>query len=515
MDTPSVPVAPESTNAQPQDHFFDISQAKKDIKRRTARGGALTVGSEIIKQVFWIISTVVLARLLSPSDNGLIAMAVVVTGFIDLFKDLGLSAATIQRAEVNHQQGSTLFWINVAVSICLAVVTAALAPAVAWFYDDPRLLPITVVLALGFVLGGVTIQHKALLKRQMRFSVLTKIEVSAVAFSTLVGIIAAFTGFGYWSLVVMKLAGAPAEIIATYLVCPWRPGRFSWNASVRSMLAFGGNLTGYRMVNYLVRNVDNLLIGRFYGPLQLGLYAKAYALLLLPLQRIAIPIGSVAIPALSRLVDQPERYRQAYINIQAKVCLVTMPLVAFMISTADWTILVLLGPKWFEAATMFAWLGVSGLIEPFSYTTIWLFLTQNRTRQQFYWGIISSTLMVAAIVAGLPWGPLGVSIAYGVVSLCIRMPLLFWYVGREGHVRTHHLYAALVPFACIVCATLLSIFAFRYLVGAIHPLLGLVVAAAITAVVSLITLTAIPAGRVILRDVKTLPALLFKRKATA
>lgn len=514
-DTTPVPARTEATDTKRDDQFFDVSHITSDIKGRAVRGGVLTVGSEAAKQVLWMISIIVLARLLSPSDNGLIAMAVVVTGFIDLFKDFGLSAATIQRANVTHQQASTLFWINVVVSIVLALVTAACAPAVAWFYGDPRLFQITLVLALGFFLGGLTIQHKALLKRQMRFHVLTTVEVSAVVFSTAVGIGAAFAGFGYWSLVLMKLAGSPVEIVATYLVCPWRPGRPVWGATVRSMLAFGGNLTGYRMVNYFVRNIDNLLIGRFYGPLQLGLYAKAYALLLLPLQRINTPVSTVAIPALSRLADQPERYRQAYLNIQAKVCLATMPLVAFMVATADWLVLVLLGPTWVEAGSIFVWLGISGLIEPFSYTTIWLFQTQNRARQQFYWGIMSSALMVTSMIVGLLWGPLGVAAAYGVVSLCIRMPMLFWYVGREGHVRTHHLYASLVPFVCTVGTVLLSIYGFRQIVGAINPMIGLIGAGVITTVVSLLTLSILPSGRDVLRDLKSLPVLLFKRKAIA
>lgn len=503
---------PDALDANHPDRFFDVAFLRKDIKRRTVRGGALTVGSEVIKQAFWLVSTVVLARLLSPSDNGLIAMAVVLTGFINMFTDLGLSAATIQRAQINHQQASTLFWINVATSIGLALITAASAPLVAAFYGDPRLLPITLVLATGFVLGGLTVQHKALLKRQMRFNILIRIDIASAAFSTMMGIAAAFAGFGYWSLVVIKLSGAPIEIIATYLAVRWRPGRPVWGDSVRSLVVFGGNLTGYRIVNYLVRNVDNLLIGRFYGPLQLGLYAKAYALLLLPLQRINVPVGSVAIPTLSRLVDQPERYRQAYINIQSKVCLATMPLVAFMVATSDWLVLVLLGPQWVDAGTIFAWLGVSGLIEPFAFTTIWLFLTQNRTRQQFYWGLISSSLMISSMLVGLPWGPVGVAMSYGIVSLCIRMPILFWYVGREGHVLTRHLYASLWPFACIVSAVLLSIYGFRQLVGAINPLAGLIVAGSITALMTLLVLVALPTGRTILHEVKLLPGLLFNRK---
>jgi PST family polysaccharide transporter len=495
------------------DRYLRTDALKKDLKGHTIRGGAVTIVAEAIKQLIWIISTAVLARLLSPSDNGLIAMVIVLTGFMELFKDLGLSAAVIQRDKIDQQQASTLFWINVAVGIVLALLTAALAPAVAWFYEEPRLVNITFVLAGGFVLSGLMIQHRSLLRRQMRLTVLAVIDVGSTLFETAVGIWAAMNGFGYWSLVITLLAGAPLEVAAMWIICRWRPNRPARAAGIRSMLAFGGNLMGYRTVNYLLRNVDNVLIGRVYGPQPLGLYAKAYNLLLLPINRVNGPISVAAIPALSRLVDQPGRYREAFSNIASKVCLLTMPLVAFMLGTADWLVLVVLGPQWVEAGRIFAWLGISGLIEPITYAAIWLFLTQGRARQQFHWGLISSALMVAAIVAGLPWGPVGVAAAYGMVSLCIRLPLLFWYVGREGPVRTRDLYGVLMPFAGAVIVSLLGILAFRQWSGVSNPLVGLLACAAITGAGSLLTLAIIPSGRPAIRDLKSIAITLLRPRA--
>ncbi len=192
-----------------------------------------------------------------------------------------------------------------------------------------------------------------------------------------------------------------------------------------------------------------------------------------------------------------------------------MPLVAFMVGTADWFVLVLLGPQWAEASRIFAWLGISGLLEPFTSTTGWLFLSQGRTRDQFHWSLISTPIIITSILAGLPWGPVGVAAAYGVVGLVIRMPLLFWFVGRSGPITAKDLYRALAPFACVSCAVLLSLFAFRQWAAGPNPLINLLEGAGITGVVSLIVLATLPSGRIVLQDLKSLPALFRIGKSSA
>ncbi|HWW75239.1 MAG TPA: lipopolysaccharide biosynthesis protein, partial [Pyrinomonadaceae bacterium] len=269
----------ESPPAPRGGDFLRTDRLKEDLGARTARGGLLTVTAQGFKFAATMAATVVLARLLTPGDYGLVGMVAVVTGFIALFKDLGLSAATIQREEISQEQVSTLFWVNVGVSAAIGLLTAALAPVVAWFYGEPRLAPVTLAYSIGFLFGGLTVQHEALLKRQMRFAVLVTAEVAALLASIVTTVALAWRGFGYWSLVAGHLALSFVYMLAVWGVCGWRPGRPRRGAGVRSLLGFGGNLTGAAVVNYFARNLDNMLIGRFWGGWQLGLYAKAYQLL--------------------------------------------------------------------------------------------------------------------------------------------------------------------------------------------------------------------------------------------
>ena len=177
-----------------KEEFFNTKHFKKDLKSRSIRGGAVVIAAQAIQFVLRTCSTVVLARLLSPEDYGLFGMTTVVVNFAHLFKDLGLSAATVQKAEINHQQVSTLFWINLAISCAIALIVVVLAPVVAGFYNEPLLTGITLALAINFVFSGLIVQHQALLQRQMRFSSLAKIQIV----SMLVGVIAAIVSGLVW-----------------------------------------------------------------------------------------------------------------------------------------------------------------------------------------------------------------------------------------------------------------------------------------------------------------------------
>lgn len=497
------------------DAFFRTDHLKNDLKGRALRGGALTLASQIIKQVVFIGSTAVLARLLSPADNGLVAMVVVFTSFIDLFNDMGLSTATVQWNKLTQAQASALFWLNAALGIAFAILTIALSPAIAWFYNEPRLTWITIAIASSFALGGFANQHRALLTRQMRFRAITIIGITSTVVSALVGVIFAWAGFGYWALVAMTLAAEPIDLLGPWIACRWIPNRPAYPRDVRSMLSFGGNLTGYRLMIYLARNIDNLLIGRVFGAVSLGLYSRAYSLLLLPVQRINAPIVSVALPALGRLNDSPERYRRAYMNIAAKVCLATMPLVGYMLCTSDWIVALLLGPKWSAVSVMFSWLGLAGLVESFTSTVVWLFTTQKRAREQFHWGIIGTTCIVLAIVTGMYWGPVGVAAMYGITGLCVRTPLVIWFAGRSGPVSTRDIYSVAAPYACVACVEMAAIYAFRQFVTIANPFIGLCVTGVLAAIVSLLMLSVLPAGRQALVELKGLSLMLVRRKKTA
>ncbi len=493
------------------DEYFRTDRLKADLGARVARGGLVTVTTQGFKFAASLAATVLLARLLTPADYGLVGMVAVITGFVGLFKDLGLSAATVQREEIDDAQVSTLFWVNVGVSLLVGVVTAALAPAVAWFYGEPRLTAVTLAYSGGFLLGGLTVQHEALLKRQMRFSLLAAAEVAALLASIVTTVVFAWRGFGYWALVAGHLALSVCYMLSVWVACGWRPGRPRRHAGVRQLLGFGGNLTGFVVINYFARNLDNMLIGRVWGGFQLGLYAKAYQLLLLPLDQISYPLTNVAVPALSRLNDEPERYRRAYVRILEKLTLVTMPGTALLIATADWVVLVVLGAQWAEAGRIFALLGVAAILQPVANTTGWLFITQGRTREMLRWAPLGCGLLMAAIVAGLPWGAAGVATSYSVVSVVLMTPLLFWYVGRRGHVRARDIYAAVSPALFASLGGLGAVFAYRRWAAPSGIVEGLVVSSLIMATTALALLALLPAGRRILRDLWGTAALLRGR----
>lgn len=396
-----------------QEHYFRTDHLKDDLKGRSVRGGAVTMAAQVSKFVLQMGSTVFLARLLAPEDYGLIGMVTVVIGFAGLFKDLGLSTATIQKSEINHNQVSTLFWINFAISCTTGLVVAALAPVVAWFYQEPRLTGITLALATSFIFGGLTVQHQALLRRQMNFTSLAKIEVISMLTGVVTAIISGWYGLGYWSLVLMQIATAIANAVGVWIACGWRPGTPLLSSGLRSMLAFGGNLTAFNFVNYFSRNLDNILIGQYWGPQQLGLYAQAYKLVLLPINQINGPITSVALPALSSLQSEPQNYSKFYYKAILAISTLGMPMLGFLVASADKVILTLLGKQWLGAVVIFQLLIPAAFNATIGVGQGWVYQSLGMVDRQLRWGIVSSILNVILFLIGVRWGAIGVAAAYG------------------------------------------------------------------------------------------------------
>lgn len=492
--------------------YFDTEHLTAAIGSRTARGGVVTILSHGLKFALSIAATAILARLLTPHDYGLIGMVVVFTGFVAMFKDLGLSLATVQRAEITDEQISTLFWVNVTISAAITLLMILLAPLIGWFYGEPRLTAITMVTATGFLLGGFAVQHEALLKRQMRFYALSVIAFASMMLGYIAGIILAWRGAGYWSLVFSQLALLASNTVAVWFVCRWRPGRPKRNTGVRSMLSFGGNITGYALINYIAKNTDSLVVGRTFGPQVLGLYSKAVQLLSLPTDQINEPLATVAIPALSRLADSPDRYRQAYLRIMEKVILVTMPAVMLMLVAADWLVLIILGPQWIDSATILVFMCIAGLFQPVAATGGWLLVSQGRVRDMLRWSLINAPISILSIIAGVPWGVVGVAGSFSLGRILVAIPLLFWFVGRSGPVRTSDFYRLLAPFTGASVCALLACVAFRRFVPVEHPLVGFVACGLIVAVTTPAFLALMPAGRKALADIKHSMLLLRPHK---
>jgi O-antigen/teichoic acid export membrane protein len=496
-----------------QDHHFRTDHLTANLGARSARGGVVTIAAQACKFGLSTVAAIVLARLLTPQDYGLFGMVTIVVGFLGMFQYLGLSTATVKWSEINHEQVSILFWMNIALSLAIMLLAIAAAPLAAWFYKEPRLTAVMMAYAVTVLLTGLSIQHEAILIRQMRFAVVAAIEICAMVMALLAAIIAALRGAGYWALVINQFVLASVTVVGAWTLCRWRPGLPVRGAGVRSMLSYGGNLTGYNLLSHFSRNIDNLLLGKFWGAYQLGVYSRAYQMLLMPMQQINAPLGAVAVPALSRLADSPDRYRAAFLRVIEKIAMLTMPAVAFMIGTSDWLVLFLLGPKWHDSARIFMLLGIAAIVQPVTRSVLWLFTTQGRARELFVWGVVGAILSVTSILVGLPWAALGIATAYAVTDLFVTTPLLFWFAGRKGPVRTVDFYVTVAPaFFASLCSLAALLICRPWLAGWSSNFARLIGAFTVTIAVSLLVFLALPAGRLAMRNFKETTAVLFKRE---
>jgi O-antigen/teichoic acid export membrane protein len=415
-----------------QDRHFSTTHLSANLGKRSARGGVVTLAGQAVNFILQMGSTMVLARLLAPSDFGLIVMVTAITGFVANFQDMGLSVATVQRVRVTHRQASTLFWINVAVSLVLVGLVALLGPLLAKFYGEPRLTTITLALSSVFLLGGIAAQHIGLLRRQMRFDALAAINMASLAVGIATAIVLAWWGAGYWALVAMTIAQTSSVTAMSVTLSGWRPGLPRRGTGVRSMLLFGANFTGFNVLNYIGRHADKLLIGWYWGAGPTGLYSRAYGLLLLPLTQINDPLTGVAMPVLSRLQDEPERYRRYYYRSLSLLSYLTAPLVVLMGVLAEDLILFFLGPQWTEAAAVFMFLAVAALFQPILYTAGWVWTSLGRTKELLHWSMLTAPAFVGSFAVGLPWGPKGVALSYAVcVNLLTPVGLAWCYRGTR------------------------------------------------------------------------------------
>jgi O-antigen/teichoic acid export membrane protein len=397
---------------------------KAELKSRSVRGGIMTMIGQAVGFLLQIISTVVLARLLTPADYGLVAMVAAISGFMQIGIDAGLSQATIQRPEINHRQVSTLFWVNVGFSFLLMIVFSALAPVLAWFYGEPRVVLITLVVAGTFLLVGFTVQHDALLRRQMRFVSLAVRDIAASFIGVAVAILMAWRGAGYWALIVLPAATGLVKMVLTWLLSGWRPGPPSWSPEVRSMVGFGGHLVGTNVIAHVDRNADNVLIGWFWGAGPLGLYSRAYSILMLPLRQINTPVFAVALPAFSRIHDDHERFARYYLRTMNLIMWISAPLIGFLFIAAEPVINVVLGPQWREAAVVFQFLSIGALTQPLYNSTGLVFVSRGHANRLFKLAVYIFPVIVGSFLVGLPFGIKGVALCYSVVLLII-FPFVF------------------------------------------------------------------------------------------
>jgi len=422
------------------EHVLNTEHLLVNLKGRTVSSGFVAVAAQGAQFALTLGSTMVLARILAPHDFGLITMVMTIFGFLRVFKDAGLSTATVQREAITHAQVSNLFWVNVALSGIISLIVAVSAPAIAWFYGEPKLLDITLLLSISFLFEGAAVQHMAILNRQMRFKMLALIQISSLLTAVTVGIAMAIAKLGYWSLVGFQLATPLTTLILAWTVSGWRPQLPARRSGTRPLLSFGAHFTASTFMWSLARGADTLLIGRMFGPASVGLYSRGAALLMRPLEQFITPIHTVFVPAFSRLQDYPEQFRRAFLRLYHAIALASLFFAALLLALSRPLTLLVLGAKWEKAAPIFAAFTVAALIYPVSSAAGWLFTSQGRGKDWLKAISLASIATVSSFLVGLPFGPVGVALAFSASGIFLQLPIIFHIGGQSGPVRTRDLW---------------------------------------------------------------------------
>jgi PST family polysaccharide transporter len=458
------PIQPLGYETVHPDALLGTDRLLSDLAGHSARGGVLNIFSDGVQLVLGLISTLVLARILAPSDFGLVAIVMSITTFVSVIRDFGLPMATVQRETITHAELSALFWLNLKLTALVALVVAALAPAIAWFYGESQLTGITLVTTVGIFVMGLSTVHLGLLRRQMRFGAITGIETCGVTAGVVTGIAAALLGGGIWALVLQQLTTDVTTGAALWLISRWRPGpprRASEvgetdSEGMRSMVSYGKYLTCARMVNYLGTNLDIVLVGKFAGAGSAGLYQKAKLWAGLAFWQLYSPLTDILVATFSRLQPDPSRYRAYFRKAVMGLYFITAPAMTFAVVEAREIIMLLLGPKWSAAVPIFRVLAVGAFAGSVTLVARWAYLAEGSTKRQFMWSVISTPVLIAGVVTGLWWGALGVACGYAAAMCLLAFPSLRYALhGSSLHIYDFALAVWRPAFTAILAAAAL------------------------------------------------------------
>lgn len=387
-----------------------------------ARGGAATVAAQVARIGLQLASVVVLARLLTPGQFGLVAMVTAVIGVAELLRDFGLSVASVQAKDVSRAERGNLFWANTALGTACAVVAAALTPAIVALYDEPALTSVVPPLAAVFVLSGMTTQYRADLARHLRFGTVAAADLAGPAAGIAAAIALGAAGAGVWALVAQQLVGAATTLVVVVAAGRWWPGRYRRDVTIRRFFKFGAAVLGTQLLSYVTRNVDNVVLGAVRGPTDLGLYSRAYQLVMVPVNQINAPLTNVAVPVLARVQDDVAALTAGLRRAQLVACYVTVPVLGVVAALADPLVTLLLGDQWTQVPPILAVLALGGIFRAVAQIAYWAYLATGRTSQLLRLQLWTQPIMIVLVAGGVVWGPVGVAAGHLVANV------LYWVV---------------------------------------------------------------------------------------
>lgn len=390
-----------------------------NLKQKIVGGIGWTMSSQIATQLVSFGVTLVLVRLLSPRDYGLYALVGTVLGFVQIFNTLGFSQALIQKEKVTSLDYSTAFWSTLLLSLLLCGIVIVSSPVAVVFFKEPLVAPILKVASLSLVISALGTMQLAQLQKSLAFKRIMLIEFLTALFAGIASIVLAINKFGVWSLVLGSLTGQVLALPILWKMSEWKPQIAFSKQAFSEFFAFGAHLTVGGIINYFMRNMDNVIIGKVLGSTALGYYSLAYNLMLKPLQYISANVGRVLFPALSSIKGDKDTTRKVYLKAVHYISLITFPMMSGLLLVAPSVVEVVYGPKWMPVVPVLQILCLVGAMQSIGTTVGTIYLSQGRADLQMKYTIIFAPIVIGSFIVGVYWGIEGVAAGYALATSSI------------------------------------------------------------------------------------------------
>ncbi|MEM0913122.1 MAG: lipopolysaccharide biosynthesis protein [Planctomycetota bacterium] len=405
-----------------------------NLKHQMVQGSASNAVTQVLRFVLQMGSVAILARLLTPDAYGVFALSDKAVSFLIPLAGLGLGVATVQEKRITHEQTSTLFWMNLSVLGLISLTIVAIAPLAAMLYGEPRVMPLIAAMGAANFLNGLGQQHRALLMRTMRLSLLAYLGFAGFIFSQIVTIAAALMGLGYWALFLGMVANGVLTVSGLFLLCPWVPSLPRRGTGAKRQMFFGANITAADQANRLSRGLDQVLVGVFTNSATVGLYDRATTLLRMPMRRMMGPITSVAVPGLSAAKSDDEKYRRVFFGLWSSLLLAASPVIVGLVLAAHSIVLIILGEQWLGAGDIFLAMMPAVVVPVIAAGAQWLMVSQGRGADRRNTTLFTSAVSIASFFIGIQFGVIAMAWCFSLASLLIGLPVELWVGGRKGPV---------------------------------------------------------------------------------
>lgn len=390
-----------------------------DLKKKVAKGVVWLQASTLLVTVINFLTLTILARLFSPQEFGVMGMIMVVINFMQVFSDFGLTAAVIQKQDLTPVQLSTLCFLNIGLGVIFFLTGYLLSPLVAVVFNVPELSSFVRTISISFVFISIGQMFRALLQKELELRSLCFLDISTNIIYAVSVISFVAAGFGVRGLVYGFLIFQASIIFMAIFLEPFRP-RFVFNLnSVVELVRFGGYIVGERLMNYLSRNLDYIIIGRYLGARLLGYYSLGYTIMLVPVSRIAGVMSQVMFPAFSRIQSDDDKMRHGYLKALKCISLVTFPLMTGLFVYAHEFIIVLFGQQWTPVIPIVRILCVLGALQSIGTTVGTVIYARGRPDIAFKWTMLAALIYAVAFWTGKRWGIVGVAAMYAISSGCL------------------------------------------------------------------------------------------------